>query len=193
MNGLDGHSEHVNRSGALDRSFKIKTRRITIMNNKKTTIVKVQPVHIDEACEIAIDAWAPIREVFHDEIGDELYTAFFSNWKNEKRKSVTDELSKGNGYVAINDGIVVGFISYSVDRETMVGTIGTNAVQSAFRGRGIGGQLYQKVFDCLKAEGISFVKVVTGLDEGHAPARRAYEKAGFKANLKSICYYKKIE
>jgi GNAT superfamily N-acetyltransferase len=75
----------------------------------------------------------------------------------------------------------------------MVGTIGTNAVQSAFRGRGIGGQLYQKVFDCLKAEGISFVKVVTGLDEGHAPARRAYEKAGFKANLKSICYYKKIE
>ena len=93
----------------------------------------------------------------------------------------------------ILDAMVVGFISYKVDRRNKVGTVGTNAVHRAYRGQGIGGQLYQHVFDCLKDEGISFVKVVTGLDEGHAPARRAYEKAGFTANLKSICYYKKLE
>ncbi|NLV85551.1 MAG: GNAT family N-acetyltransferase, partial [Spirochaetales bacterium] len=167
-------------------------KRIKKMEKQKSTIVKARPDHIAEACDIAVDAWTPIRDVFRDEIGDELYAAFYSNWQDEKRQTVTRELLANNGYVAMLDGRVVGFISYTVDRVNKVGTIGTNAVHRAYRGQGIGGQLYQHVFDCLKAEGVSFVKVVTGLDEGHAPARRAYEKAGFTANLKSICYYKKL-
>jgi GNAT superfamily N-acetyltransferase len=163
------------------------------MEKNNCHIVKAGPHHIAEACDIAIDAWTPIREVFRREIGAELYTAFYSQWQDEKRQAVTKELLAGNGYVAVIDETVVGFISYTVDRKNKTGTMGTNAVHRSYRGQGIGGQLYQQVFDCLKADGIAFVKVLTGLDDGHAPARRAYEKAGFQANLKSICYYKKIE
>ena len=36
------------------------------------------------------------------------------------------------------------------------------------------------------------ITVTTGLDDGHAPARRAYEKAGFEKNLPSLTYYKKL-
>jgi len=34
-----------------------------------------------------------------------------------------------------------------------------------------------------------YAKVQTGLDEAHAPARRAYERAGFKTRLESVAYY----
>ena len=39
---------------------------------------------------------------------------------------------------------------------------------------------------------IALTKVLTGLDEAHAPARRSYEKAGFDRGLQSVKYYKKI-
>ena len=36
------------------------------------------------------------------------------------------------------------------------------------------------------------VTVSTGLDEGHAPARRAYERAGFEKHLDSVTYCKML-
>ena len=36
------------------------------------------------------------------------------------------------------------------------------------------------------------VRVTTGADDAHAPARRAYEKAGFEKSLSSVTYYKKL-
>jgi hypothetical protein len=44
----------------------------------------------------------------------------------------------------------------------------------------------------MKEQGVKVATVLTGLDEGHAPARRAYEKIGFEKNLKHITYYKKL-
>ena len=52
--------------------------------------------------------------------------------------------------------------------------------------------LYEAVFDKLRAAGCTVVRVGTGLDEAHAPARRAYQKAGFTAKLESVTYYKKL-
>jgi hypothetical protein len=37
-----------------------------------------------------------------------------------------------------------------------------------------------------------FAKVHTGLDPSHAPARRAYEKAGFTTQLPTVDYYRKL-
>ena len=42
----------------------------------------------------------------------------------------------------------------------------------------------------MRAEGMKIITVNTGLDEGHAPARRAYERAGFTAPLESVTYSK---
>jgi hypothetical protein len=37
------------------------------------------------------------------------------------------------------------------------------------------------------------VHVSTGLDDGHAPARAAYQKAGFVVGLPSITYYQALD
>jgi GNAT superfamily N-acetyltransferase len=65
-------------------------------------------------------------------------------------------------------------------------------VSSEFRGKGIGPRQYEFIFEKLKSLGAIAVKVTTGFDDAHAPARRAYEKAGFCANTKSITYFKKL-
>jgi hypothetical protein len=44
----------------------------------------------------------------------------------------------------------------------------------------------------LKAAGMQLATVGTGGDPSHAPARRAYEKAGFNVHLPSIYMYRKL-
>lgn len=58
--------------------------------------------------------------------------------------------------------------------------------------RGIATQLYQHVFARLKEMGMKVVRVTTGGDPSHAPARRAYEKAGFSLRVPHVEYYKEL-
>ena len=143
-----------------------------------------------DACDIAIAAWIPIREVFRQEMGDELYEAFFTGWQASKREAVAAELRSPRGYVTKVDGKVVAFISYTINGEHAV--VGTNAVSPDCRGMGIGGKQYQFIFERMKEEGALYASVHTGGDDGHAPARRAYEKAGFETFLPTRTYYKKL-
>ena len=155
-------------------------------------IVPAQEEYIENACEIAIRAWTPIRQIFRRDLGDELYEAHFTGWQASKRAGVAGQLRSGRGYVALLDGKVVGFISYRVDEATRSGEICGNAVDPGCRGMGIGPKMYDFVLEKMKAEGMEYATVVTGLDDGHAPARRAYEKAGFEKNLPSVKYFKKL-
>ncbi|MCF6176458.1 MAG: hypothetical protein L3J71_11915 [Victivallaceae bacterium] len=52
--------------------------------------------------------------------------------------------------------------------------------------------MYKSVLDYFRSIGLKAVKVQAGLDDAHAPARRAYERAGFKINLEEITYYKEL-
>lgn len=148
--------------------------------------------HIEAACDIAIKAWTPIRAVFRRDLGDELYESQFTGWQAAKRAGIAKGLRSGRGYVALADDKVVGFVSYSVNETTKTGEIGGNAVDPECRGMGIGPKMYDFVLSKMKEEGMEYASVVTGLDDGHAPARRAYEKAGFQKNLPSVKYFKKL-
>ena len=44
----------------------------------------------------------------------------------------------------------------------------------------------------MREEGAEYVCVTTGGDDGHAPARRAYESVGFREFLPSRRYFKKL-
>ena len=44
----------------------------------------------------------------------------------------------------------------------------------------------------LRAHGMRVVKVTTGGDKSHAPARRAYEKAGFRTDLPTVTYFREL-
>ena len=159
---------------------------------KQVVIIPAQEEHLSAAGDIAIAAWTPIREVFRECLGDELYYSQFSNWQEEKRLGVEKMLRSGRGYVAMLDGKVAVFISYRINEETRTGEICGNAVNPEIRGMGIGPKMYEFVQNKMREEGMLYAMVHTGLDDGHAPARRAYEKAGFEKNLPSVNYYKKL-
>ena len=162
------------------------------MAKETIRIVKAQKEHLEPACQIAIAAWTPIRQIFREEIGQDLYKTFFSGWQAEKCRDVTRELSGSRAFVALVGARLAGFISYQLDEGGKTAVIGTNAVHLDFRGQGIGSRLYQHVLASLKAEGIVYVRVTTGLDAGHAPARRAYNRAGFSKGLPIIRYYMEL-
>ena len=160
------------------------------MNDIK--IIPATEEHYEAIGDIAIAAWTPIREVFRRDMGDELYNAFFDGWQAEKRAGVQAQARSGRGYVALLDGEVVGFIAYAVNKERKTGEICGNAVNPEIRGKGIGPKMYEFVLDKMREEGAQYATVNTGLDDGHIPARRAYEKAGFEKNLPSIRYFMKL-
>ena len=153
-------------------------------------ITNYQDKFEEEVGKIAITAWTPIREVAKVDLGDEIYQKVFNNWQEVKKNSIINSMKTHDGQVALINGKVVGFISYVVHGE--VGEILENAVDTSYKGRGIAQKLYQCVLDKMKEQGAEIATVLTGLDEGHAPARRAYEKIGFEKNLKHITYYKKL-
>jgi len=65
------------------------------------------------------------------------------------------------------------------------------AVHPEFQKRGIATQLNEAALDAMKAVGAKLAIVETGGDDGHAPARRAYEKAGY-TGLPIVRYFKDL-
>jgi GNAT superfamily N-acetyltransferase len=65
-----------------------------------------------------------------------------------------------------------------------------NAVHPDHAGRGIGSWMYREALAELTRRGARVATVGTGGDPAHAPARRAYEKAGFGVSIPSIYAYK---
>ena len=155
-------------------------------------IILAEEKHIEEAAKIAITAWTPIREEFKKLLDEEIYSSQFADWQSKKVQSVTNQLLSENSYVALMDNRVLGFISYMIHTDTNTGEILANAVSPDARGMGIGSMMYDFVISKMKSEGAEFATVHTGLDNAHAPARHAYERAGFTACLPSVQYYKKL-
>jgi GNAT superfamily N-acetyltransferase len=55
------------------------------------------------------------------------------------------------------------------------------AIDPSYQNRGLGTELTRVATDWIRDEGLPVAIISTGGDEGHAPARRAYEKAGYAA------------
>ena len=146
----------------------------------------------DAVVAIAIAEWEAIYQGYRAQLGDDVFYCFFPDHKAQKESGVRANLASGTMYVTECDGKIAGFIHYVYDPSSRTGTISNNAVSGEFRGKGIGPRQYEFVFDLLRKRGAIGVRVTTGLDEGHAPARRAYEKAGFKAHTEAVTYYKEL-
>lgn len=89
-------------------------------------------------------------------------------------------------------GVVVGFVSVQLNRDTRVGEIGLNAVHPDHAGKGIGTAMYDFAMARMKVVGMRAATVATVGDPSHAPARRAYEKAGFTAQIPSVWLCRKL-
>ena len=151
-----------------------------------------------EACkEIFLIVWDGIHGVYADLIGEELHDVFFDNWQgnvdNGFVASFVTAMGENRAFVAKDEDKVVGFAYYRALEEHKTANIGYSAVRPEYKKKGIGSMLYQKMMDSMKAEGFQYVSVSTGLDDAHAPARKAYERAGFQKNLPSVRYFQKLQ
>jgi GNAT superfamily N-acetyltransferase len=95
-------------------------------------------------------------------------------------------------YVAERDGVVIGFVSLQLDPDTKTGELGLNAVHPDWAGEGVGTAMYNFAVERMREAGMRIATVSTGGDPSHAPARRAYEKAGFTVGIPSIWLCQKL-
>ena len=158
------------------------------------TMRPFQPEDLPELCEIAVRAWEPVFADWQELMGDEMFLAGWPDWRADKAGQIVDFCERTPEWCLVSEveGRVVGFITYTPSRETAIAEIGNNAVDPEYQGRGIGTEQYRRVLEVFRQEGMKFAKVSTGLDRAHAPARRAYEKAGFAQFIPMVYYYREL-
>jgi ribosomal protein S18 acetylase RimI-like enzyme len=140
-------------------------------------------------------AFQPIYDSFRDLVGEEVFRLEFSDWDQAQGNYLESICAKNSGkeiYVATVDEAVVGFIGLSMNQASGRGEVDLNAVDPGHQGDGIGEFMYQFAIRRMQSAGMKVVKVSTGGDSSHAPARRAYEKAGFNVFIPSITMYRKL-
>ncbi len=138
-------------------------------------------------------AFKPVFESFRAVVGERIASLAFARADPELARLLEDLCSAGSGHrvlVAAVDGAVVGFVSFTTDAASRTGEIGLNAVHPDHAGRGIGTEQDEHAMARMKECAVALATVSTGGDPSHAPARRAYEKAGFGHALPSVSLYK---
>lgn len=75
---------------------------------------------------------------------------------------------------------IIGFCSLQIDRERDTATVGYNGVAPAHQGRGIGSLMMDYIMERIRESGVGHAAVLVADNDEHAPARRIYEKAGFR-------------
>jgi ribosomal protein S18 acetylase RimI-like enzyme len=156
------------------------------------TVRRAQPEDVERLVEIAIAAWEPIFLGFREQMGDELFVAMHPDWRSDKERQIRDACADPERVlVADLEGTVAGFVTFNTVKP-LIGALSNNAVHPDYQGRGIAGRLYAAAFGCMRQAGIRYVRVGTGADPAHAPARRAYEKAGFTVSVPTVTYYRRL-
>ena len=172
---------------ALEKLLKIEIER----KKQELEFVRMRKEDLKEIEKIVKKIWTmgvdKLREETYGLIGNK-------SWDEWVWKSVKEYLKDRNTkkFVTKINGKIAGFCSYRIDRIKKIGTVGYNGVLPEYSGMGIGTFQINKILELMKKEGMEIAEVLTGLNEGHTPARRMYEKAGFKEFFKSVLYTKKL-
>lgn len=156
------------------------------MNMRQATLEDMPRIQ-----EIVREIWAIGSDFSLEEkygsVGDERW----DHWLVPKVMSrLHDELD--NVWVTEEEGVILGFCSYTMSSARKVGTVHYNGVALAGRGKGIGTMQVNKILEIFREAGMEVACVGTGLNEGHAPARRVYEKCGFEPLIDYRMYARKL-
>lgn len=145
--------------------------------------------------DIANRAWQGIYDMYLDAYGKELFEIITPDRLTVKGEQIQSHCKKHPDWIFIceEEEKIVGFATFHIDSEKKIGEIGNNAVDPGCGLKGIGQQMYKAVLERFSREGMKYAKVGTGLDPAHAPARRAYERAGFNIKTENVVYYKRLD
>ncbi|SIN66246.1 Ribosomal protein S18 acetylase RimI [Parasphingorhabdus marina DSM 22363] len=165
------------------------------MSYSPITIRPFAEADMDRVQDIRAAAFKPVFGSFRDLLGDSIAAVVYAGAEAEQADhldQVCDPDSRFHICVATVDDRVAGFCSWSVNSKSKVGQIGLNAVHPHDSGQGIGTALYNHALGQMKEAGMLAVTVGTGGDASHAPARRAYQKAGFAKAIPSLLYCQRL-
>jgi ribosomal protein S18 acetylase RimI-like enzyme len=154
-----------------------------------------RPDDLSTVMDIADRAFRPIRQATRQALGDRISDGLRPEGDDvSKGLELKRQLERDPGGMLIceRDGRRVGFVTFGIDRELGIGTIGNNAADPDCGERGVGQEMYQAVLERFRREGCRVAKVFTGLDDSAAAARRAYERAGFDRSLQHVTYFMEL-
>jgi GNAT superfamily N-acetyltransferase len=150
------------------------------------------PADVDAVVAFSLRAWAPVFASFAGVLGPEIYAKIYPDWLASQAREVAKVCASATTWVAVAGGEPVGFVA------TVLGSEGPGtaeiemlAVDPGHQRHGVAAALIDFAVEQLRASGVSVVAVGTGGDPGHEPARRAYERAGFRP-LPLVRYYRAI-
>ena len=149
---------------------------------------------IDDIVELSLLAWEPVFVSFEKILGSQIFPILYPDWRQGQADGVEKVCRNQEQYhtlVAELDGKVIGFLTYELNRENKNGEVVLLAVHPDHQNDGIGTELNLIALEEMKAAGMKLAVVGTGGDEGHAPARRSYEKAGYTP-LPLVRYYQAL-
>jgi GNAT superfamily N-acetyltransferase len=137
---------------------------------------------LETVIDFSIRAWAPVFAALRDVLGDQIFLRLHPDWKSSQseavRSSCTNE--ERDVFVAVADGRPVGFVSVALNAfHELMGVIDIIGVDPDYQRRGISLRLTEFAVAHMRSHGMDIAVVETGGDPGHAPARAAYESAGF--------------
>jgi GNAT superfamily N-acetyltransferase len=165
------------------------------MESEPTGTIRQGRAQDAERCgEISRLAWTRVFDAWRELMGDELFEQHHGGWEERHggacEKAVREAPERA--IVTVVDGEIVGFLTWYLPGPEGVGEIGANAVHPDWQGRGIGARQCRHALDLFREQGLTSATVYTGLDEGHAPARTQYLKAGFQCSTPHIRYFMKL-
>ncbi len=153
------------------------------------------PEDAERCAEIAVEAWRPVFASWRELLGEKLFQIVYSDWEAVKRGQVVEFLTKWPQMAIVTEleGRVVGFLTYHFWPDKPVAEIGNNAVAPGHQGLGIGTRQVRHAMGLFRERGVTVATVMTGLDEGHTPARCMYVNSGFGPSLPMIRYFSEIQ
>jgi GNAT superfamily N-acetyltransferase len=149
---------------------------------------------LDAIIRLSLLAWERVFASFREVLGPKIYDLLYPDWRERQRKvveTICRDREDVNVLVADVDGQAVGFLAYELREEDETGETLLLAVHPGHQKGGIGTALNVAALQEMQAAGMKLAEVGTGGDEGHAPARRSYEKAGY-IPLPLVRYYKAL-
>jgi GNAT superfamily N-acetyltransferase len=137
---------------------------------------------LDGVVEFSLRAWEPVFASVRDVLGEAIFLRLHPDWKATQAEAVKASCMNDDhdAFVAVSAGRPVGFATVALDAfHKGMGVIDIIGVDPDHQRRGISLRLTEFAIEHMRGRGMGIVVVETGGDPGHAPARAAYDKAGF--------------
>jgi GNAT superfamily N-acetyltransferase len=137
---------------------------------------------LEAIIEFSLRAWQPIFASLRDVLGDDIFLRLHPHWKANQADAVRSACTNDarDVFVAVANGRPVGFVAIALNAfHQRMGVIDIIGVDPDYQRRGISAGLTEIATEHMRDCGMDIAVVETGGDPGHAPARAAYETAGF--------------